>query len=174
MLAARQFISRLLLTTPKQQFARMDSYGLYFNDPEHKRLGYNKPFKTESYADELKLPAAQYSELGKLYLHVMKNDVHNYTSQSLAALTYNFGKENMMTPHMFERLYGLLNKFEGEFSTRTLYGFMWTAVKYNSQKYLEYFMEHLENDKHVFTPGEAIEMVEALRANPAWSLKQKR
>lgn len=61
-------------------------------------MGYNRPFPSESFADELKLPAAELDDLGKVYLHVMKSDVQNYTSSSLAALAYNFSRQNIMTP----------------------------------------------------------------------------
>lgn len=153
---------------------RANTRGLYWEDKKERRLGYNKPVKKESFADELKLPDSQFEDLGKLYFHVMKSNIQNFTSSSIAALTYNFSREDLMTPNMFDRLYGELNKFEGEFTTRSLFGFIWSAVKYSNEEYLAYFLENLESGKHAFTPGEAIEMIEALRLNQTWSMERKK
>jgi hypothetical protein len=62
----------------------------------------------------------------------MKNDIQNYTSQNIAMLAYSFSKKDLMTPKMFDRLFSQLAKFEGEFTSRSLYGLLYTAVKYSN------------------------------------------
>jgi hypothetical protein len=58
MFVGRRILSGLV-TALRLPFAQQSIKGVYWTDRKVKRIAYNKPFKNESYADELKLPSGE-------------------------------------------------------------------------------------------------------------------
>lgn len=93
-----------ILRLPRFAFSRFDIIGEHF-DKKIKRLAYNKPFKKQNFSDELKLVDQDMNRIEGLLDFVTKNSVRDYSTTSLASLTYNFSKQGIINNNIFDKFY---------------------------------------------------------------------